>query len=133
MTMQYTDQIANIAANATALTGMNAGIGSTVGPYSVQMAGRLVKVSLAIAGQAASSLMEFLRVDLACTSFLGVTVRVGGSGGALRTAPAFPVPVQDWAQDLPVNTSQGITASYLFNVAAVTPFVAVFGTFTAQG
>lgn len=131
--MQYVDQIANIAASATALTGMNAGIGSTVGPYSVPLAGRLIKASILLAGQAASSLIEGLRVELACVSFLGVTVRIGGAGGALRTAPAFPIAIQDWTMDLPVNTTQGITPSYLFNVAAVTPNVQVFGTFTAVG
>lgn len=128
--MLYVDQMFNIAASATALTLLNSGITAGTGPYLPPVSGRLIRVTILLAGQAASSLLEALRVDLTCTSWTPNTMRFGAAGGALRTAPAFPMGPWSWDVDEPVNTAQGIQGSYLFNVAAVTPQVQVFGTFS---
>jgi hypothetical protein len=126
----YIDQMFNATATATALTQMNSGITTTAGTYPVPVNGRILKVIIQLAGQAATSLLEALRVDLNCTVWTPNVMRWGAVGGAIRTAPASAIPTSAIEVDQPVNTAQPITGQYLFNVAAVTPNIQVFGQFS---
>lgn len=129
--MIYTDQMFNIAANATTLTALNAGVSGAVGNYNPPANGKLLRVIIGMSGQAATSLLEALRIELNCTTFIPNTLRFFLMGGGIRTAPAVPIPVMGYDVDQPVLAAQGIGGNYLFNVAAVTPNVQVLGVFSA--
>jgi len=126
----YTDQMFNATATATTLTQLNAGITAVANPYQPPANGTLLRVIIVMAGQAASSLMEALRVDLNCITFIPNTMRFAAAAGGLRTAPAIPIQPQAFDVQQPVLSSQGVLGSYLFNVAAVTPNVQVLGVFS---
>lgn len=125
----YVDQMFNATATATALTLLNSGITATAGNYAPLANGRLLKVTIMLSGQAATSLLEAVRVEINATSFNPNLMRFGNAGAGVRTAPAFPINVLDWPVDQAVQTQLGITGNYLFNVAAITPNLQVFGTF----
>lgn len=128
----WVDQMFNIAANSTTLAGMNGGVTAAVGPYNPAYNGRLIRATIMMVGQAATSLLEFLRVEMSCNIFIPNTIRLGGAGGAIRTAPAFPISPQIWDLDQPVQTTQGINANYLFSVTSVTPGIYVYGHMSDQ-
>lgn len=128
----YWDQMFNATTNATALTSLQGDVGTSTSGYSVLVAGRLIKVVLLLAGQAATSLLERLRVELTCTRWNPNTSRFSHVGGALRTAPAFPIIPGEFPFDQPVVPEIKVTGTYLFNVTAVTPDIAVLGMFTTN-
>lgn len=131
--MIYTDQMFNATANATTLTQLQSGISATAGTWPVPVLSRLIKVVIVLAGQAATSLLEALRVELSASTWTPNVSRFGAAGGALRTAPAFPInPSQPYELDQPCSPSQPITGNYLFNVTAVTPNIQVFGEFSTN-
>ena len=128
----YVDQMFNTTTSSMALTGLNGGTTAAVAPYNVPVNGRLIKVTVLLSGAAASSLIEGVRVELTCTNWNPNTMRVGSVGGALRTAPAFPIPSWDWPLDQPVTSAVAISGAYLFTITAVTPVLVVFGTFSTN-
>ena len=127
----YTDQMFNATATSITLVALNAGITATAGRYSVVSDGRLLRVIIVLAGQSAASLLEAIRVDLDCITFVPNTMRFAASGGGLRTAPAVPVGSYSYDVSQEVKASQTIGGNYIFNVAAVTPNVQVLGVFSS--
>lgn len=127
--MVYTDQMFNIAATATSLTLLQSGISTSTNPYNPPISGTLVRIDILMSGQTAASLIEQLRIELNCTLWIPNLMRFVAVGGAIRTAPAVPIPVASYVTSQPVQTAVGIVGNYLFNVAAVTPNIIVQGTF----
>lgn len=121
----YTDEMGTSQSVATTLIAMD---GS---PYSPLKSGKLIGVRLAMAGDAATSLIENVTVLLTCPKFNGVNLWVSGSGGGIRTAPAVPIPVAIQACDLDVETGVPITLSVVNRTGAtpVTPQYQVIGIF----
>jgi hypothetical protein len=133
--MIYTDTMFNLSgAAATTLTAMNSGIGATAGNYSAPLNGRLVKVTLTLVPQAASSLAEHGRVHLTQSNWspnvsrywvpgFGLqTVAGRGSDGNQRT--------HDFVTDLQVKTDWPITGEVIYpGTGPVTPTMIVTGTF----
>ena len=133
----YTDVMFNLSGAAvTTLTAMNFGVGSTAGAYSPQLNGKLLKVTIHLVPQAATSLAEHGRFELSQTNWkpnvnrfwvpgFGLqTVAGRGSDGNQRTHE-FPV-------DLQVQTDWPITgqAAYV-GTGPVTPTGIIVGTFSA--
>lgn len=122
--MIYSDEMAistSVAATYTAMTGS---------PYSPLKPGRLRKVELYAAGDAATSLIEMVVVQLTCPDW-GVPVTVVTVGSGLRTATVPPVPVGEEVCDLPVSQSSKITIQIKNETGAtpVTPRYSVIGIF----
>lgn len=130
----YTDEMFNSTSEATALTDMFAGSSAAVGPYNVPYAGKLLKVVILWAGEAATSLVENVRVELNCKIWKPNVLKFGLVGAGIRTAPAFPIPPFAWGIDQPVKTDQGITGQIAQPTAAtpITNNTRVFGVFETQ-
>jgi len=128
----YTDELFNTQGESTSLADMNGGSTAAVNPYNVSVNGKLIKVILMWAGEAVTSLFEFVRVELKCTIWTPNLLKFGLVGANIRTAPAFPVPRSDWDLDQPVTSNQPITGQYIYADAAtpITCNLRVFGLFS---
>jgi hypothetical protein len=124
--MIYTDEMGVATGVVTTYTAM------TGSPYSPLKNGKLLKVSLFLAGDAATSLIEKVTVKLTSPDW-GVPVYVTAVGGGLRTATCPPIPQGDSVCDLPVTQATKITIEYKHDTGAtpVTPRISVIGTFAA--
>ena len=129
----YTDVMFNLGGAAvTTLTAMNFGTGSAAGAYAPQLDGQLLKVTIILGAQAATSLTEQGRVELSQTNWTPNIYRMTVAGFSLRTAPALysgTLQTQDWVIDQPVKTSWPITGQVIYFFSPVTPAIQVVGTF----
>lgn len=127
----FTDEMFNTQGESTSLADMNAGSTATAGTYAAKVKGRLVKVVLLWAGEAATSLAENLRVELNCTLWTPNLLKFGLVAAGIRTAPAFPIPAYEWGMDQVVAPDQPIAGQYVYADAAtpVTCNLRVFGVF----
>jgi len=129
MAQYAVDQMFNSTGESTSLADLNLGTTTNVGSYAPTVPGRLVRVFLMWAGDAASSLMEFIRVELSSGLWTPNLQRFGMMGAGLRTAPAFPLARAEWVVDLPVEPNQGIKGQYIHAAGSpVTSNLYVFGT-----
>src|SRR5208282_3954857 len=105
------------------------------GTYSPQLDGTLVKISIILQGQAASSLCSDARVELSQTNWTPNVLRFPISGFGINTAlnPSTGVNMQtDFVVNQPVKTSQPITGNHVEpGTGPVTPLLIVTGYFTA--
>src|SRR5439155_21982803 len=82
----YLDRMFNLSGAAvTSLTAMNFGTGSTAGPYSPQLNGRLLKITCILVPQAATSLAQHGRVEFTQTNWHPNTIRISVAGFGLAT------------------------------------------------
>jgi len=131
----YLDQMFNLSGAAvTSLTAMNFGTGSTAGPYSPQLNGRLLKITCILVPQAATSLAQHGRVEFTQTNWHPNTIRIAVAGFGLATAPQVYGGDQatiDYPCDLAVQTDWPITGQVIYpGTAPVTPTMLVLGTFS---
>jgi hypothetical protein len=131
----YTDQMFNYrGAVHTTLTAMNFGTGTVAGAYSPQLNGKLLKVTIILVPQAASSLDQDHRVELTQTNWKPNTLRFAVAGFGLATAPQLYGGDQAMAEfpvDLTVQTDWPITGLDIApGTSPVTPAVIVTGTFS---
>lgn len=131
--MIYTDEIFNTQGESVSLADMNAGSSAVVGTYAARLSGRLIKVILLWAGEAATSLFENVRVEINCTLFSPNLLKFGLVGAGIRTAPAAIIPPGEWQVDQPVATQQPLSAQYIYasNATPITANLRVFGVFYA--
>lgn len=129
----YWDEMFNSQSEATTITDMNAGTTATAGNYAVRVAGVLLKVVIMWAGEAATSLVEAIRVELECSIWTPNRSRFGLTGAGLRTAPAFPVPDREYEVRQPVSPNNAITGQIIHPTAAtpITNNTRVYGQFSA--
>ncbi len=130
--MIYSDEMFNTQGESTSLADLNGGSSGAVANYTVPYAGKLIRVILLWAGEAATSLVENLRVELKCTLWSPNIQKFGLVGGGIRTAPAVPVGAFEWPLDQPVAPQQTISGQYVHATAAtpITSNLRVFGVFT---
>src|SRR5436309_4440358 len=84
----YTDQMFNFrGAASTTLTAMNSGVSATAGAYSPQLNGSLLKVTIILVPQAATSLDQDHRVELTQTNWQPNRHRLAVGGFGLPTRP----------------------------------------------
>ena len=138
MTIVYTDTIFNYTGAAnTALTAMYSGITSTAGTYSPQLDGTLVKITILVVPQAASSLCQDQRVELSQTNWTPNVLRFPTGGFGLQTVGsgawnAGGVNQYDFVVNQPVKTAWPITGNQICpGTGPVTPAIFVTGYFTA--
>ena len=130
----YTDQMFNYrGAASTTLTAMNFGTGTTAGAYSPQLNGRLLKVTIILVPQAATSLDQDHRVELSQSNWKPNIFRFPLAGFGLATAPQVYGGVQamvDFPIDVTVQTDWPITGQQISpGTSPVTPAIIVVGTF----
>ena len=132
----YTDVMFNLSGAAvTTLPAMNAGTGSTAGPYSPQLNGKLLKITISIVPQAATSLAQHGRYELAQTNWKPNRIRFWVAGFGLATAPQVyggNVAAHEFLIDQVVQTDWPITgeAAYV-GTGPVTPTGIIVGTFSS--
>ncbi len=99
-------------------------------PYVPDEDARLRGLRVIPGGEAATSLVEQFQIRITCTTFKPNTIHVGGSGGGIRTAPAFQPQPFDFEIDQPVKSGVPITLEGRHAVAtAVTTNIQVYGLF----
>lgn len=128
----YTVEMFNTQGESVALADMNSGSTGATGTFSPVVNGKLLKITILWAGEAVTSLIENLRVELNSTLWTPNQMAFGLVGANIRTAPAFPIPAFEWVVDQPVKTDHPITGQYIYDDAAtpVTANLRVFGTFS---
>lgn len=116
-----------MASSASVLTTYAAMTGS---PYSPLKNGRLRKVILNCAGDAATSLIEMVVVQITCPDW-GVPITIANCGSGLRTATVPPIAPQEQVVDLAVTQSSKLTIQIKNETGAtpVTPRYSVIGVF----
>ena len=131
----YVDTMFNLSGAAvTVLTAMNAGTSAAAGTYSAPLNGRLVKVTLSLVPQAASSLAEHGRVELIQANWQPNTHRFWVPGFGLQTVAGRGSDgnqrTHEFVTDLAVQTDWPITGQVIYpGTGPVTPTMIVTGTF----
>jgi hypothetical protein len=138
MTIIYTDLMFNYTGAAqTTLSSLYAGTTGTVGTYSPQLDGTLVKITILVTPQAATSLCQDQRVELSQTNWTPNILRFPTAGYGLQTVGsgawnAGGVNSYDYVVNQPVRTAWPITGNQICpGTGPVTPGIFVTGFFTA--
>ncbi len=128
----YVKQMFNTQGESTALVDLQKGTTSTDGPFVPPHDGKLLKVILMWSGEAVTSLMEQVRVELTCTIWNPNKLEFTMVGAGIRTAPAFTVPPVEYVVDQPVSTNKEIVGQYAYDnaVTPVTSDLLVIGVFS---
>lgn len=138
----FFDQMFNLGGAAvTTLTAMNANTTSAAGGYSPKLDGTLLKLTIKVSPQAASSLAQSGYVSLNCPTWTLNSQIFPFNGFGLATAPQavggttfdtlYP-PAGDGFLNLPVTTSVPITGSVIYFYSPVTPNIVVEGMFSSS-
>lgn len=126
--MGYWRQFFNSPSESTSLTGMQAGTTATVGAYRVPTSGTLKKLVIFIGSEAATSLVEDVRVEVTCTLWTPNMMEFAANGSGLRTATTpqhFPF---EYQINQPVNNSVDINANIIHDSGVpVTSRVRIMG------
>ncbi len=128
----YVRQMFNTQGESTSLADLNKGTTGSTGSFTPDFDGKLMKVILLWSGEAVSSLIEQVRVELTCNIWKPNKQEFALTGAGIRTAPAFPVSNVEYVVDQPVKTNQEIAGQYAYD-NAVTPVTAdllVLGVFS---
>lgn len=129
----YTDQMFNETTARTSETQMLAGTGTAAGKYSPLYDGKLLKVSIFVTPQAATSLCQAGHVKLINQDWKPNAIVFPFAGFGLATAPQAiggDLLSQDFVVDLPVSTDKPIDSLMIEFDSPVTPRIRVVGTFT---
>lgn len=128
--MGYWREMFNTAGESTTLAAMNAGTTGTAGPYRPPLSGTLKKVVVQIGSEAATSLVEDVRIEATCTLWQPNTQHWFASGNGLRTAPAQQQVPFEFIIGQPVRTDTDIDANYIHSSGSpVTSRVRIYGYF----
>jgi len=131
----YTDVMFNLSGAAvTTLTAMNAGTTAVAGTYSPQLAGRLLKVTIHLVPQAASSLAEHGRYELSQSNWSPNRLRFWVPGFGLQTVAGRGSDgnqrSHEFVIEQPVKTEWAITGEAIYpGTGPVTPTGIIVGTF----
>jgi len=106
-------QAFNTAGESTTLAQMNYGTTTTVGNFSPPVDGTIKKVVIFIGSEAATSLVEDVRVELESTDWSPNRLYFAANGSGLRTATTpqhFPF---EYDTDLPMKKNTSIRGDYI--------------------
>ncbi len=127
----YVDQMFNSDSESTSLDDMNDGTSSTVGDYTVQRDGTLLKVIVIVGYTASSSLIELIRIELLNTNWVPNKMMFPVSGHGLHTAPGPQNRVVEFVVDQPVTQASPISGQLIHATGTpVTSNIAVYGVFS---
>ncbi len=128
----YTRVMFNSQGEDVALADLNAGTSGTAGSFTVPFDGKLLKVILMWSGEAVTSLMEQVRVELTANNWTPNRLEFELMGLGIRTAPAAVVPPMEYVVDQPVLVTQTIAGQFIYDnaVTPVTCDLIVLGVFS---
>lgn len=122
----------NTAGESTTLAAMNSGTSAATNPYSVPLRGRLKKVVIFIGSEAATSLVEDVRVELTCTLWTPNRIEFAANGSGLRTATTPQHLPFEYNVDQEVSPEITIDGNYIHDSGSpVTSRIRVYGGFEA--
>lgn len=123
-------QMFNTAGESTTVAQMNKGTTTTVDSYRPPYDGTLLKIVVFIGGEAATSLVEDVRVELECSKWKPNRQHFNATGSGLRTAPAFQLYPFAYDVELPVEEQTDIRGDYIHDSGVpVTSRIRVQGLF----
>ena len=124
-------QMFNTVGESTTLAQMNKGLTATVDNYRPPYSGTLKKVVVFIGSEAATSLVEDVRIELECSLWKPNRIHFNANGSGLRTATTpqhFPF---EYDVDLPVAEQTDIRGDYIHDSGSpVTSRIRVMGLFS---
>lgn len=106
-------QAFNTAGESTTLAQMNYGTTGTVGNFTPPVDGNIKRIVLYIGSEAATTLVEDVRVELESTEWSPNRLHFAANGSGLRTATTpqhFPF---EYAVDLPMHKNTTIRGDYI--------------------
>lgn len=128
----YVDQMFNTAGEDTSLADMNNDVSGSTGKYTPLKNGKLLKVIIFVGGEAATSLVEDVRIELENTNWTPNRLKFGANGAGLMTAPAVHPQPFEYVIDQPVSENSAITGQFIHDSGVpVTSRIRVFGVFQA--
>ena len=124
-------QMFNTAGESTTIAQMNKGTTATVDAFRPPHDGTLKKIVLYVGSEAATSLVEDVRVELECSLWKPNRLHFAANGSGLRTATTpqhFPF---EYDVDLPVKEQTDIRGDYVHDSGSpVTSRIRVLGLFS---
>ncbi len=128
----YVDQIFNTDGESTSLADMNRDTSATTGKYTPLKDGKLLKILIFIGGEAVSSLVEDVRVELSSTEWKPNKLMFAANGSGLRTVAPPQLRPFEYVVDQTVAKNDKITGQYIHDSGSpVTSRIRVFGVFQA--
>ncbi len=128
----YVDEMFNTDGESTSLADMNRDTSATAGKYTPLKDGKLLKVMLFIGGEAVSSLVEDVRIELTNTEWTPNKLMFAANGSGLRTVAPPQLRPFEYVIDQPVSKNSPITGQYIHSSGSpVTSRIRVFGVFQA--
>ncbi len=128
----YVDQMFNTEGESTSLADLNKGTSGSVGAYTPKKNGRLLKILVFIGGEAVSSLVEDVRVELTNTNWDPNKLMFAANGSGLRTVAPPQLRPFEYVVDQPVTVESDIDGQYIHSSGSpVTSRIRVFGVFQA--
>jgi len=103
----------NTDGESTTLAQMNAGTTSVAGNFNPPVDSIVRKVAVFLGGEAATSLVEDVRIELESSDWVPNRLHFCASGNGIRTAPATHIPVYEYDTELPMRTALGIRGDYI--------------------
>lgn len=106
-------QAFNTAGESTTLADLNAGTGTTAGKFTPPVDGTIRKIAIFIGEEAATSLVEDVRIELESTEWAPNRLHFAAQGSGLRTAPSFQNAPVVYDVDLPMHKNTAIVGQYI--------------------
>ena len=111
-------QAFNTNGESTSLADMNNGVGATAGQFVPPVDGVIKKIAIFIGYEAATSLVEDIRVELEQAQWVPNRLHFLASGNGLRTAPAVHQPVYEYDVELPMKQQAPIIGQYIHSAGS---------------
>lgn len=103
----------NTDGESTSLAQLNAGSTSVAGNFNPPVDSVIRKIAIFLGGEAATSLIEDVRIELESSDWVPNRLSFLASGNGIRTAPAFHIPVYEYDVALVMRTALGIRGDYI--------------------
>jgi len=103
----------NTDGESTTLAQLNAGTTAVAGNFNPPVDSIIRKIAVFLGGEAATSLIEDVRIELESSDWVPNRLHFLASGNGIRTAPATHIPVYEYDCALVMRTALGIRGEYI--------------------
>jgi len=103
----------NTDGESTTLAQLNAGTTAVAGNFNPPVDSVIRKIAVFLGGEAATSLIEDVRIELESSDWTPNRLMFLASGNGIRTAPAMHIPVYEYDVDLVMRTALPIRGDYI--------------------
>jgi len=103
----------NTDGESTSLAQLNAGTTGVAGNFNPPVDSVIRKIAILLGGEAATSLIEDVRIELESSDWVPNRLHFDASGNGIRTAPAMHIPVYEYDVALVMRTALGIRGDYI--------------------